>query len=278
MRRPHRMSFRAAAPILFIALAAPGCTTLRRLTYEGFNRDRWQKPDLVVQTLEIRPGQRVADLGAGSGYFTFRLADAVGPEGQVFAADVDKSMNEYLRAKVAEKRSANIEVIDAKYEDPLIPGEGVDLIFVCDTYHHIEDRETYFKNAAKYLRDGGRVAIIDFKQDQWVLRLLGHTMPKEEIVREMEAAGYALVADHDSLWRHYFLVFQRTCLGGRHAGAGLTPHRCLPAIRVAGRTGALVPLSRGSAGTEAGGPGGRPCGGSPAGTGLEARRTGAERR
>jgi len=81
---------------IFVALLLFGstaCTDIKKWAYEGFNRDEWQKPEEVIKALSIQPGDHVADLGSGSGYFTFRLADAVGPTGKVYAVDIDKDMN-----------------------------------------------------------------------------------------------------------------------------------------------------------------------------------------
>ena len=89
-RHERSRALRALVPLLILAFA--GCTTLKRYAYEGFNRDKWQKPEEVIRALRIQPGQVVADLGSGSGYFTFRLARAVDPGGKVYAVDVEKGV------------------------------------------------------------------------------------------------------------------------------------------------------------------------------------------
>ena len=183
------------------------CTTLKQWDYEGFGRDRWQCPDEVVRSLEIGGGDHVADLGSGSGYFTFRLAQAVSPRGRVYAVDVDEDMNRLIRNRAGEKNAENIEVILARYDDPLLPESGVDLIFTCNTYHHIEERRDYFTMARKYLRPGGRVAIIDYDGSGWLERLLGHWVSGEEMEREMKDAGYRLEGEFHFLKKQHFLVF-----------------------------------------------------------------------
>jgi ubiquinone/menaquinone biosynthesis C-methylase UbiE len=199
-----------AALAVLLVLVAGGCTKLKRSAYEGFGRDGWQQPDRVIEALELEPGARVADLGAGGGYFTFRLADAAGPDGLVYAVDVDPGMLEYLRERAQEEDRRNVVAVAADYDDPRIPEDGVDLIFVCDTYHHIEDREAYFARAGRYLRPGGRVAIIDFLPEGWLQKLFPHGTDPEEVRSEMTAAGYRLEREHDFLERQSFLVFTRS--------------------------------------------------------------------
>lgn len=202
--RAQRISAQVAL-VLLMLLA--GCTGLKRFAYEGFGRDGWQKPEQVIEALRIQPGNYVADLGAGSGYFTFRLSAAVGPTGKVYAVDVDPGILEYLKKKIRDEGYANVGVIQAEYHDPKLPEAGVDMIFVCNTYHHIEKRADYFKRAKRYLRKGGRVAIIDFNGVGWLEWLFVPVVPKDMVQREMQAAGYRLEREHDFLPRQYFLVF-----------------------------------------------------------------------
>lgn len=191
-----------------LASAIAGWVTLKRLAYEGFGRDRWQQPDKVIESLSIADGGRVADLGCGGGYFTFRLARAVGSGGKVYAVDVDADMTEYVSKEAAKRGHRNVETILARYDDPALPISGVDLIFTANTYHHIEQRAAYFRNAQKYLRAGGRVAIIEFNGKGWFERLLGHWLKREVIIAEMQEAGYRLAGDFDFLDRQHFLVFE----------------------------------------------------------------------
>jgi predicted methyltransferase len=184
-----------------------GCTDLKRFAYEGFGRDRWQHADQVVRALDIQPGSRVADLGAGGGYFTFRLADAVGPEGIVYAVDIDDGMIRYLERRARREGRANVRTILAAPDDPRLPAGGVDLVFTCNTYHHLGDRVTYFARLRESLRPDGRVAIIDSTGVGLFHRLFGHATPADTIRREMEAAGYRLEVPHDFLDRQSFLVF-----------------------------------------------------------------------
>lgn len=183
-------------------------TELKRWAYEGWGRQGWQQPERVVAALALVPGQRVADIGSGGGYFTFRFAHAVGPEGRVFAADIDAEMNDYVARRAAELGLKNVEVILAAADDPRLPADGVDLIFLCNTYHHLQDRIAYFRGLRRYLRPGGRLAIVDFRRDAHVLiRWGGHYADPETLRRELETAGYSVVASHDFLSRQHFLIF-----------------------------------------------------------------------
>ena len=197
---------RAFKFLLFAALLAAGCARLKQCAYEGFSRDQWQQPDKVVAALNLKPGNTVADLGSGGGYFTFRLAQAVAPSGKVYAADVDRDMIALVAERARREAPAIVETIVAKPNDPALPGT-VDLVFTSNTYHHIDDRVAYFTNLRKYLRPGGRVAIIDFDRRAWIEGLLRHYTPSEFIQREMEQAGYVLQKNNDFLDRQSFLIF-----------------------------------------------------------------------
>jgi arsenite methyltransferase len=193
--------------LTLIALLIAGCARLKQFAYEGFNRDSWQQPDKVIAALNLHPGEIVADLGSGGGYFTFKLAKAVAPSGKVYAVDVDKDMIELISKRLKEESGNNVETILATPTDPRLPQTGVDLIFTVNTYHHIADRSAYFANARKYLRPGGRIAIIDLDRRAWLEGLLGHYTPSETIKREMEQAGYTLQQQLDFLDRQSFLIF-----------------------------------------------------------------------
>lgn len=191
-----------------VVLLGADCTAAKRFAYSGFGRDAWQHPERVVAALNISPGDRVADLGSGGGYFTFRLADAVGPEGSVWAVDLDTGLLEYISEEAALRGQPWITTVEARPDDPLLPEGQVDLIFTCNTYHHLGDRTAYFANARRYLEPTGRVAIVEFNGEGWFQSLFSHFTPGDEIKREMAAAGYELEAEHDFLGRQSFLVFR----------------------------------------------------------------------
>jgi ubiquinone/menaquinone biosynthesis C-methylase UbiE len=193
---------------LVALLVTLGCGSLKRWSYEGFGRDGWQKPDEVIALLGIAPGAQVADIGAGGGYFTFRLADAVGDAGRVYAVDVDEDMLGYLRERAAEEGRPNVEVVRGDFDDPKLPDGRIDLVFSCNTYHHLSDRSAYFTRVRADLAPGARVAILELNGNSWFARTFGHQTPKQTIVSELEAAGYRLVGDHDLIEQQHFLVFE----------------------------------------------------------------------
>ncbi len=198
--------YRLLTVVLLLTFSA-GCGDIKRSLYEGFQRDGWQQAERVILALGIRSGEHIADLGAGGGYFTFRLADATGSDGNVYAVDVDEEMAAYVDAKAQADGYPSITSVVATSDDPLLPEQGVDLIFTCNTYHHVENRVAYFDHAKKYLRPKGRVAIIDFEGRTWFQRLFGHITPAADIRNEMEAAGYRLVQKFDFLPKQNFQIF-----------------------------------------------------------------------
>jgi arsenite methyltransferase len=206
-RLPRRLA--PVCAVVLSALVAVGCGAVKRAAYAPDDRDAWQRPDQVVTRLAIEPGDRVADLGAGGGYFTFRLADAVGPQGRVYAVDVDESMTRYLSERAREEARNNVEVILGEVDDPKLPDGAIDLLFTCNTYHHLDDRVDYFADVRGALAPGGRVAIIDFDEREggWFVRSFGHATPKQTIVEEMSQAGYRLDRDYGDLERQHFLIF-----------------------------------------------------------------------
>ena len=203
MRPPARRALRVVP--LLLALQLAGCGALKRFAYEGIDRDDWQKPDEVIALLGISEGDRLADVGAGGGYFTFRLAEAVGDTGHVYAVDVDDDMLGYLEGRVAELGVENVEIVRGEFHDPMLPDGQIDLLFTSNTYHHIEDRSGYFRNVLGDLSPRGRVAIVELNDNVWFLR--SHMTPKESILSEMQEAGYRLVDDFDIVERQHFLVF-----------------------------------------------------------------------
>jgi SAM-dependent methyltransferase len=169
-------------------------------------RDTWQKPDEVLDALNFAPTARIADLGAGTGYFSVRIAKRI-PEGKLFAVDIELDMLRHLRERAHREHLSVIVPILASAEAPNIP-EAVDLVLVVDTYHHIDNRITYFTKLRDSLQPNGRLAIVDFKADAAEGPPLQHRISPEKVTGELIAAGYSLVATHQFLPRQYFLVFQ----------------------------------------------------------------------
>jgi ubiquinone/menaquinone biosynthesis C-methylase UbiE len=187
--------------------------------FESPARAQWQKPDDVVRALNLRPGQVVVDLGAGTGYFARRFAPAVAPGGQVLALDVEPAMVEHMKRDAREHALQNYAARAVKPHDPELTDASVDVVFLCNTYHHIANRPTYFRRVARALRSGGRVVIVDFvKREIPVGPPPQHKIAREAVVQEMAEAGYSLARAHDFLPYQYFLEFEVD--GAVERGAG----------------------------------------------------------
>ncbi len=169
-------------------------------------RDAWQLPDRVIAALNLKRGQIVADIGAGTGYFSVRLAKSEAAP-KVYGADIEPSMVSYLRERAAKEGLNNVTAVQASAGQPNLP-EPVDLVLIVDTYHHIGDREAYFRRLLKSIKPGGRVAIIDFKPDSPEGPPKEFRFPVERFQSEMGKAGYKLAAQHSFLPRQHFLIFE----------------------------------------------------------------------
>ncbi|HTK87651.1 MAG TPA: methyltransferase domain-containing protein [Nitrospiraceae bacterium] len=174
-------------------------------------RDTDQQPERVIEALDLQPGLSVADIGAGSGYFTRRFVQAVTEKGQVYAVDVEPDMVQYAKASLARMPiPSTVEFILAQPGNPQLPRQSVDLIFLCNVYHHLDDRPAYFSNVRPALKPGGRVAVIDFYHDARsgdVGFPRKHLVARDTVVEEMVKAGFQLVREHTFLARQYFLEF-----------------------------------------------------------------------
>lgn len=171
-------------------------------------RDAYQKPHDVLMALDLKEGETVADIGAGSGYFALRLAAHVGGKGTVWAVDIDPEMIRHLNRRVREKGAWNVRTVLAPPDDPLLPDASVDRFFICDTWHHIENQAGYLALMKRMLRPGGQVIMIDFhKKDLPLGPPLSMKIAREDLIRQMEAAGFRLAREHTFLPYQYFLVF-----------------------------------------------------------------------
>jgi ubiquinone/menaquinone biosynthesis C-methylase UbiE len=199
-----------AVTLVAALLLLSACSGFTKLDLTTLGRDSWQRPADVVDALDLLPGDRVADLGSGEGYFVPRLTEAVGGEGRVYAVDTDEDVVEALALRFPPE-STNVEVVRAKFEDPMLPDGSLDVILIVNTYHHIEDRPAYFRRLRRDLRPGGRVAVIDPNQDlHGILALTldeGHKSSAPVVEEEMREAGYRVEARHDFLPVQIFRVF-----------------------------------------------------------------------
>ena len=176
--------------------------------FDDPERDAWQKPHEVIQALGLRPDAVIADIGAGTGYFAVRFANMV-PAGKVYAVDVEPDMVRYLAERAKKEKRPNLIAVKGEAGDPRLP-EKADLVVLVDVYHHIEQRERYFRALAASLKPGGRIAVIDFRMDSPSGPPKSARLAPERVKAELAAAGYALSEEHGFLPRQYFLVFTRT--------------------------------------------------------------------
>jgi ubiquinone/menaquinone biosynthesis C-methylase UbiE len=175
--------------------------------FEGDKRDAYQKPELVVKSVNVKPGNVVADIGAGTGYFTRRFAVAVGPNGKALGLDIEESMVNHMNEEAKKLGLNNYEARVVKTDDPELPVNSVDVIFLCNTYHHIDNRVDYFRNVSQSLKNNGRIIIVDFYKDSDFGPPRDHKLAKEVVNEEMDLAGYKLRQDLKVLPEQYFLEY-----------------------------------------------------------------------
>ncbi|HSK30877.1 MAG TPA: methyltransferase domain-containing protein [Candidatus Limnocylindria bacterium] len=171
-------------------------------------RDAYQKPHEVLAALNLKPGEVIADIGAGSGYFSFRLGHHVGAEGKVFAVDVSPDMIRHINRRVRELKVNNVVSVLADPDDPLLPDRSVNRFFICDVWHHVENQTKYLSLLKKMLKPGGEVVMIDFhKKELPVGPPLQMKIAREDLIKQMESNGFRLRKEHSFLPYQYFLVF-----------------------------------------------------------------------
>lgn len=168
-------------------------------------RDKWQKPDEVIQALKIAPADKIADIGAGTGYFSLRIAEAH-PDVSVIAADIEPGMIEYLKTQAEKKSLRNHEAVKVAADKPDLP-EAVNVVLIADTYHHIDNRVAYLQALKRVLLPNARVVIIDFTADSPEGPPPEYRLSKADVGEEMKKAGYSLIEDVQLLPYQYFLVF-----------------------------------------------------------------------
>ncbi len=176
------------------------------------NREDVQKSPRIMKALAFKPGERVADIGAGSGYFTFQVAEAVGPTGSVRALDIAPEMLEYLGLRVKARKAGNITLQKVSSDDPQLPPASVDTILMIDTIHYVKDRTAYAKKLLPALAPRGRLVVIDYVPKPMSERPWGpppeQQFPREQLDREMAAAGFEVAAVHDFLPEQFFVIYQ----------------------------------------------------------------------
>ncbi len=174
------------------------------------DRDADERPDTLINSLQIPPGAFVADVGSGTGYFTWRLAEKVGPKGKVFAVDVQKSMLDLTGAAIKKHNLANVELKLGKETDPGLPAASLDLVFIANSYHEFSEPEAMIAAVKKALKAGGRLVVIEYS-DEAEFGSIDNTekMTIEQIRGEIEPIGFELDRELDFLPIQNGLVFTK---------------------------------------------------------------------
>ena len=175
---------------------------------ESDNRYQWQKPDQVIQALQIHKGDVIADIGAGGGYFTERFSKRVGELGHVYAVDVQDIMIDQLKKLVKNHKLENVTIIKGEFENPMLPLHAVDIAFFSSVYKEIDERIRYMKEVRRSLKPDGRVAIIEFYKDRGLIGPeIQDRLYETQVIDEMKKAGFVLIRRFDFLPKEYFLLF-----------------------------------------------------------------------
>jgi precorrin-6B methylase 2 len=180
------------------------------LWLERMERETEEKPQLLVDALEIKPGQTIADLGAGSGYYSFRIAPLVGSTGKVLAIDIEPAMLEVIAQRASRERIDNVAAVRAAARDPNLAPGSVDLLFMVDVYHELEYPYEVMTKVRAALKPDGRVALIEYRaEDPQVAIKPVHKMSERQVRRELAAAGFRHVKTVRTLPLQHLIVFEK---------------------------------------------------------------------
>lgn len=169
-----------------------------------------EEPDRAIAALNIAPGATVADVGAGSGYFTVRLAAAVGPSGRVYATDIQPEMLAMLRERLAREKIGNVTPVQGTSTDPRLPEASVDLVLMVDVYHEFSQPQTMLRALRQAIKPGGRLVLLEYrKEDPSIPIRLEHKMTVDEARQELEAEGFLFERVDGRLPRQHILIFTR---------------------------------------------------------------------
>ncbi len=195
----HPVTGRVIAPVMGVQ----GSDWLERE-----NREAEEAPSKAIEALDLRPGMTVADVGAGSGYYTVRLAKRVGPSGRVFATDVQPGMLEILERRLAREGLPNVTTILSTDENPGLPAASLDLALMVDVYHELQSPQAFMRRLRDALKPDGRLVLLEFrKEDPRVPILEVHKMSVAEVRRELAADGFTLDRVVDVLpWQHIIVL------------------------------------------------------------------------
>ncbi len=195
----HPISGRVIAPVMGVG----GAGWLERP-----ERESEEAPSIAVRALELKKGQVVADIGAGSGYYTMRMADAVGPSGKVYATDIQTGMLDIVRRRVTAARLTNVETVLSAPDDPKLPADTLDLAIMVDVYHELSAPQEFIRRLRPALKRTGRLVLLEFrKEDPRVPIRPEHKMSIAEVKAELEPEGFKLsTVLNDLPWQHILVL------------------------------------------------------------------------
>lgn len=180
--------------------------------FEKPGREIYDQRQAIAAACGLKPGMRVADIGAGTGLFSLLFAKAVGPSGRVYAVDISKTFADNIQRRARSAGFSNVTPVVNTQTDTRLAPNSVDLVFLSDTYHHFEQPRAMLASMHRALHAGGTLVIVDFERidgrsSAWVLEHV--RAGKESVIREVEAAGFKLVADEKLLKENFFLRFAK---------------------------------------------------------------------
>jgi ubiquinone/menaquinone biosynthesis C-methylase UbiE len=201
----HPLTGRQIAPVM----DASGAAWLDRP-----EREAEEKPDLALDLLQIRAGMVVADVGAGTGYMSLRMARRVGPTGKVYANDLQPEMLQKLRAASQREKLENVETVQGTEADPRLPPNTMDLVLLVDVYHEFSQPQAMLDKIRESLKPDGRLVLLEYrKEDPKVPIRPEHKMSVAEVKTEVEAEGYKLDREIEKLPRQHIIIFRKTAKG-----------------------------------------------------------------
>lgn len=212
----------ASAVVLAQQIASPGVHPVsgrryaQTMSYLGADwldrseRVQEEEPDVALDAIKLVAGSTVADVGAGSGYMTVRMARRVGPTGKVYANDIQPQMLSMLRQRLDREKLTNVDLVLGGYDDPKLPANAVDLILMVDVYHEFSEPQKMLRRMHEALRQGGRLVLLEYrKEDPSIPIRPDHKMSVAEAKMEVEAEGYTLASVDERLPRQHILIFTR---------------------------------------------------------------------
>jgi ubiquinone/menaquinone biosynthesis C-methylase UbiE len=174
-------------------------------------RDLEEEPDRAIDVLKIEKGSTVADIGAGSGYMTVKLAKKVGPQGRVYANDIQPAMLDLLNKRLARSKAANVSVVLGAQDDPRLPLEALDLALMVDVYHELSQPQLMLRHIRASLKPGGRLVLLEYrKEDPNIPIKPEHKMSVADAKLEVEAEGFKLTKTNEDLPRQHILIFTKS--------------------------------------------------------------------